>query len=404
MPGPPRAGRAQRLILSLISVSIPVLVAAASAVRGADSSALPEAGWLELSLRPATLMLHPGDAASDAVAHLTLVNTQERTVRIAQVRIAYLLGDETLRVEAPGEPFFESPSGPRAAKLDRGARAEWRGICLEGVPPQADRTRIELELFTRLGAAPRRVRQWVDAPLIRPPAPVALQLPFEGTWKVSQGHGCRSDHRLGGYGADFAWDFVAIDARTGRSVSDSFAGSRRNRDTVSFGRPVFAPVAGRVVRIESDVRDNDALRDYPRRSLVDDLSQPLWNLGNFIVVELGEGGPYLLVAHLRRGSIRVAPGDVLDAGDLVAEVGNSGRTIEPHLHVQLMDRADAADRGVIGIPARFRDYVELTSRSVTGKRDSVLRRVSEGDPPEGSIVIRATTPRGEEKPAPQSGG
>ncbi len=310
-------------------------------------------------------------------------------MRVASVRIAYFEQERALRVDTPGELFFRPPAGARASKLDRGSRSEWRGICLDAVPDEADRVRIELELITRQGPAPRRVHQSVEASLRRAPAPPALQLPFDGTWQVSQGHACHTDHRLGGYGSDFAWDFVAVDSRTGRAVHESFATSRRNRDTVSFGKPVLAPAAGRVVRIEADVPDNDALRDYPGRALVDDLAQPLWNFGNFIVVDLGNGGPYLLVAHLRQGSIRVAPGALLRAGDHIAQVGNSGRSVQPHLHIQLMDRADAADRGVAGIPARFRDYVELTSRSVTGTRDSVLRRISEGDPRQGSIVISA---------------
>ncbi len=32
------------------------------------------------------------------------------------------------------------------------------------------------------------------------------------------------------------------------------------------------------------------------------------------------------------------PGDVVEAGQQLAEVGNTGNTSEPHLHVQLMDR------------------------------------------------------------------
>jgi hypothetical protein len=58
----------------------------------------------------------------------------------------------------------------------------------------------------------------------------------------------------------------------------------------------------------------------------------------------------------------------------------------PHVHVQVMDRADPADPAVSGIPAFFRDYVEILSRGSKPQREAVVRRVAAGDPPEGSVV------------------
>jgi murein DD-endopeptidase MepM/ murein hydrolase activator NlpD len=39
---------------------------------------------------------------------------------------------------------------------------------------------------------------------------------------------------------------------------------------------------------------------------------------------------------LRKGSIKVQPGDKVKSGDPIAVVGNSGNTIQPHLHFQIM--------------------------------------------------------------------
>jgi murein DD-endopeptidase MepM/ murein hydrolase activator NlpD len=44
---------------------------------------------------------------------------------------------------------------------------------------------------------------------------------------------------------------------------------------------------------------------------------------------------YTVYAHLRKGSVRVAPGDCVAAGDPVGRVGRSGRASTNHLHFEL---------------------------------------------------------------------
>jgi len=59
------------------------------------------------------------------------------------------------------------------------------------------------------------------------------------------------------------------------------------------------------------------------------------------------------LVHLRRGSVRVRPGDRVAAGPLLAECGNSGNSSEPHLHFQLMDHPSVL---LAGLPVRFARY------------------------------------------------
>jgi hypothetical protein len=61
--------------------------------------------------------------------------------------------------------------------------------------------------------------------------------------------------------------------------------------------------------------------------------------GNYIVEVLGDGN-YALYAHLKTGSIKVAVGDRLDSGQVVASLGNSGNSDAPHLHFHVMTTAD----------------------------------------------------------------
>ncbi|GAA3731671.1 murein DD-endopeptidase MepM/ murein hydrolase activator NlpD [Spinactinospora alkalitolerans] len=63
--------------------------------------------------------------------------------------------------------------------------------------------------------------------------------------------------------------------------------------------------------------------------------------GNHVVIDLG-GGVHAVLAHLRRGTIRVRPGDRVTGGQPIGQCGNSGNSSEPHLHFQLMDGPDVA--------------------------------------------------------------
>jgi murein DD-endopeptidase MepM/ murein hydrolase activator NlpD len=83
-----------------------------------------------------------------------------------------------------------------------------------------------------------------------------------------------------------------------------------------------------------------------------ELTGPNRLLGNHVVIDLGHS-TYAAVAHLRRGSVLVRPGERVEAGTQLAECGNSGNTSEPHVHFQLMDRS----RFMIaaGLPFRFSD-------------------------------------------------
>lgn len=62
-------------------------------------------------------------------------------------------------------------------------------------------------------------------------------------------------------------------------------------------------------------------------------------------------GPYILLAHLRRGSVTVDVGDHLDSGDAVGRCGNSGNSTQPHLHLQATDSIRWEE--AIGLPIAF---------------------------------------------------
>jgi murein DD-endopeptidase MepM/ murein hydrolase activator NlpD len=123
---------------------------------------------------------------------------------------------------------------------------------------------------------------------------------------------------------------------------------------------------------------------------VESVRAPRWIFGNHVVLDAG-GGVFVLVAHLRKSSVVVTPGRVVGVGDPLASAGNSGNTMLPHVHVQVMDGADPANPAVSGLPALFRDYVEIFASGGKPAREAIVRRVATGDPPEGAVVVSSDT-------------
>jgi murein DD-endopeptidase MepM/ murein hydrolase activator NlpD len=191
--------------------------------------------------------------------------------------------------------------------------------------------------------------------LRRPSVP--LQVPVAGRWKAFNSPASRvPSHGVQSYGQAYAVDLVNDPPGGRRPGFGWWPPARRPEDFPGFGTPVHAPCAGTVVRVHDRERDHRS-RTSPfglvylfTVELVRELFGPSRVLGNHVVIDRdGEG--FVVLAHLRRGSVRVAAGDRLTAGEEIAECGNSGNSSEPHLHLQLMDRPRSAFAA--GLPFHF---------------------------------------------------
>jgi murein DD-endopeptidase MepM/ murein hydrolase activator NlpD len=101
-----------------------------------------------------------------------------------------------------------------------------------------------------------------------------------------------------------------------------------------------------------------------------DRSHPV---GNHVVLEIAPRR-YVLLAHLRAGSLRVKPGDQVVCGQPLAECGNSGNTSEPHVHMQVQDGPEYTD-DVRTFPIEFRHVVRggvPASAPITVRRNDHL--------------------------------
>ena len=85
--------------------------------------------------------------------------------------------------------------------------------------------------------------------------------------------------------------------------------------------PVLAPCSGKVIRAEGVFADGRPV----------DLSSPTARAGNHLLIRCGAFD--ILLAHFRKGSLLVAPGDTVRQGQLIATLGNSGASDMPHLHI-----------------------------------------------------------------------
>jgi murein DD-endopeptidase MepM/ murein hydrolase activator NlpD len=325
---------------------------------------------------------------SEAVVALSLANRLDRRVRIDDLRIAYVDDGATLSTETVGRSFFTDPVFDRPRKIEPGQSLSWRAICL--LPPVgADAVRFELDLVGRSGGRRARVSRVFDLPLGTAPPTIRLQLPFEGYWKVTQGHSCTTNHRTGALGGEFAWDFAALRQHSGAPDDGEVA--------FTSGAPVLSPVEGTIARVVDGVPDNEGLTTYPRRSMVDDLRRPEWVYGNFVMIEADpstssgfEPGAWVVLAHLQNGSIAVRDGERVRAGQFVGRVGNSGNSIEPHLHLHVMSGSDFADSETRGVPAVLENFRLYTAANADGGGSLHATRVAAGDPPEGSVVTPVT--------------
>lgn len=186
-----------------------------------------------------------------------------------------------------------------------------------------------------------------------------LRLPFEGEWYVFWGgRALRQNYHAKAEDQRFAYDILIMKD----GVSHAGDGAK-NEDYYCFGKPVLAPGGGVVFAMANDVEDNPPGKMNPDQAL-----------GNHVIIDHGNG-EFSFLAHMKKGSVTVAKGRRVKAGDRLGLCGNSGNTTEPHIHYHLQTTGEF-QRGK-GLPAQFENYV------ADGKH------VARGEPVKGQAVAPA---------------
>lgn len=146
---------------------------------------------------------------------------------------------------------------------------------------------------------------------------IRLSLPFFGKWRVNQGFDGEYTHK-GDW--QYAWDFVLTHddkefSNNGDSVNDFYC----------FNKPLIMPADGLIEIIVDGILDNEIGKVNLEN-----------NWGNTVVIKHSEF-LYTKLSHIKSGSFLVKEGQFVRKGEVIASVGNSGRSPYPHVHFQVQE-------------------------------------------------------------------
>jgi murein DD-endopeptidase MepM/ murein hydrolase activator NlpD len=169
---------------------------------------------------------------------------------------------------------------------------------------------------------------------IRAKADLALGPPLRGgpwaavyAWEWPRGHR-RVFYTLDGRArlpGRFAIDWVKKDeqARSARRDADIV------KNSYGYGADVLAVANARVVAVRDGIAESGSVSANPSHALDE-------KAGNYVALDLGDGR-FAIYEHLKPGSIRVARGDRVRRGHVIASLGFTGDSTEPHLHFHVAD-------------------------------------------------------------------
>jgi hypothetical protein len=170
---------------------------------------------------------------------------------------------------------------------------------------------------------------------------VLLDPPFHGEWYIF--HGGRStlmNHHYALRQQRHALDILKL--TEGRPCKGD---PSKLESYAAFGQDLLAPADGVIAAV---------IHDQPDQPIGgSDVSQPA---GNRVVIEIAPER-FVMLAHLLKDSAVVAKGDRVARGQRVARCGNSGNTSEPHLHLQVQNRADFEANDLRTFPILFRNVM-----------------------------------------------
>lgn len=163
----------------------------------------------------------------------------------------------------------------------------------------------------------------------------AISAPFHGEWAAFNGPSNSSGHRrlvlgLDGHtaiGQRFAIDFLQIDS----AGSSHHGDPANNANYYAYGTELLAVADGVIAAVKDGIPQNVPGANSRAVPITMETVG-----GNFVAIDIGHGR-YALYAHVQPGSLRVKVGDHVKRGQVVALLGNSGNSTEPHVHFQVAD-------------------------------------------------------------------
>lgn len=178
---------------------------------------------------------------------------------------------------------------------------------------------------TRVALAARELPAGRSIDLSSPLAPGTYLVANGGTAPSVNAHATLLDQSIDQHrpywGTAHGVDLVALDRWGFRA--DGLMPAEPSRYVI-FGKPVIAPCDGEVIAAVDGLHDLQVPQaDHDHLA------------GNHVILRCA--GADILLGHFRKGSVLVKVGQRLEIGHAIAQVGNSGNTSEPHLHINAME-------------------------------------------------------------------
>ena len=165
--------------------------------------------------------------------------------------------------------------------------------------------------------------------------PVALGPPLRGgPWVAIYDASWARGHRRVLYAVDgalhlpgrFAIDWIKVDANGAHASGDG----SKPPSWFGYGADVLAVADATVAATRDDVAEPAVVAPGPSRVPIGDAT------GNYVALNIG-GGRFVFFEHLKPGSVRVHPGQHVRRGEVIGQLGFTGQSTGPHLHIHVAD-------------------------------------------------------------------
>lgn len=214
---------------------------------------------------------------------------------------------------------------------------------------------VKLRIFHSLGSLEKSI------PVSTSTAPLLAVPPLAERAYVFSGSDILSHHRRVSLNSEaarsfgmeritqrFAIDLTVIDPASGDIGTEPY---ENLENWPAYGQKIVSPVRGTVVEMRTNMPDN-SMSTSGQRIFPDNFDSfgETAGLGNYVVIKIGDES-FLMMSHFRQSTLTVSVGGQIEPGQYLGELGLSGDTAYPHLHIQMQDGVDTLHSRPI--PIRF---------------------------------------------------
>jgi len=155
--------------------------------------------------------------------------------------------------------------------------------------------------------------------------PTKFRLPFEGRWFVgAAGDTVNVNHHMEFEPQWYGMDFLKVGGPDGNVLHEGSGNSKE--EYYSWNEPVLSPVKGKVVYLENMAIDQE-IGYFDEENAA----------GNHVVIQ-SSPSEFVYIAHFKKASIVVTPGQEVDSGQKLGLCGNSGNSSCPHIHMHVQNK------------------------------------------------------------------